>query len=70
MTFRKISFWLHLCTGVAAGIVVLLMSVTGVVLTYEKQITAWADRHYRVTPPSSGVRHLPVETLLSKVREN
>ena len=54
MTFRKILFWFHLCTGVVAGIVVLIMSVTGVLLMYEKQMTAWADRGYRVTPPSSG----------------
>jgi len=69
MTFRKILFWLHLCTGVVAGIVVLIMSVTGVLLMYEKQMTAWADRSYRVTPPSSGATRLPVEALLGKVRE-
>jgi uncharacterized iron-regulated membrane protein len=70
MTFRKILFWLHLCTGVVAGIVVLIMSVTGVLLMYEKQITSWADRDYSVTPLSSGGTRLPVEALLSKVREN
>lgn len=69
MTFRKILFWLHLCTGVVAGIVVLIMSVTGVLLMYEKQMTAWADRGHRVAPPSSGAMRLPVETLLGKVRE-
>ena len=45
------------------------MSVTGVLLMYEKQMTAWADRGYRVAPPSSGATRLPVETLLGKVRE-
>ena len=45
------------------------MSVTGVLLMYEKQMTAWADRGYRVAPPSSGAARLPVETLLGKVRE-
>jgi uncharacterized iron-regulated membrane protein len=70
MSFRKILFWLHLCTGLVAGTVVLIMSVTGVLLMYEKQITAWADRGYRVTSPSSGVTRLPVETLLARVREN
>ena len=69
MTFHKVLFWLHLCTGVVAGIVVLMMSVTGVLLMYEKQMTAWADRKYRVTPPSPAATRLPVETLLSKVRE-
>ena len=69
MTFRKVLFWCHLSTGVVAGIVVLIMSVTGVLLMYEKQMTAWADRGYRVGRPSSGAARLPVEALLGKVRE-
>ena len=69
MTFRKVLFWCHLSTGVVAGIVVLIMSVTGVLLMYEKQMTAWADRGYRVAIPSSGAVRLPVEALLGKVRE-
>ena len=40
---RKTIFWLHLITGVVAGVVILIMSVTGVLLMYQKQITAWAD---------------------------
>lgn len=67
--FRKLLFWCHLTTGVLAGIVVLIMSVTGVLLTYERQMVAWADtRHYQITPPADTAR-LPLETLLAKVRE-
>ena len=44
MTFRSLIFWLHLTAGVVAGTVVLMMSVTGVLLTYEKQMVAWAER--------------------------
>lgn len=67
--FRKILFWCHLSTGVSAGIVILIMSVTGVLLTYERQMIAWADtRHYQVTSPADAAR-LPIETLLAKVRE-
>lgn len=69
MTFRKVLFWLHLITGTIAGIVILIMSITGVVLMYEKQIIRWTDRGYRSGPPSSGAARLPVETLLAKVRE-
>ena len=43
MTFRKVLFWCHLATGVSAGVVILIMSVTGGLLAYEKQIIAWAD---------------------------
>jgi uncharacterized iron-regulated membrane protein len=68
--FRKIIFWLHLPVGVIAGIVILIMCVTGVLLSYEKQITAWADtRGYRSAPPTADTQHLPVETLLAKARE-
>jgi uncharacterized iron-regulated membrane protein len=68
--FRKIIFWCHLPVGVTAGIVILIMSVTGALLTYEKQIVAWADkRNYRVTPPSGELSRLPLDVLLAKVRE-
>ncbi len=69
--FRKVIFWCHLLTGVTAGLIVLNMSVTGVLLTYEKQIIAWADtRNYRIAPPSPEASRLPVETLLTKARDS
>ena len=40
---RSTIFWIHLVCGVAAGVVVLMMSVTGVILTYERQMLAWAE---------------------------
>lgn len=64
--FRTIVFWLHLVSGLVVGAVVLVMSLTGVLLMYEQQITEWADRGYRSTPPP-GAQPLPVETLLAKV---
>lgn len=68
--FRKVLFWCHLTVGVIGGLVILMMSVTGVLLTYERQIIAWADtRNYQVVPPSTGAARLPVESLLAKVRE-
>ncbi|MGH9939585.1 MAG: PepSY-associated TM helix domain-containing protein [Blastocatellia bacterium] len=68
--FRKALFWCHLTVGVIAGLVILIMSVTGALLTYERQIIYWADtRDYRVAPPSPGATRLSVETLLAKARE-
>lgn len=68
--FRKVIFWCHLVTGVIGGIIVLIMSVTGVLLMYEKQITLWADtRNYRAEPPSGATR-LSVETLINGVRQS
>ncbi|HZN07386.1 MAG TPA: PepSY-associated TM helix domain-containing protein, partial [Pyrinomonadaceae bacterium] len=67
---RKIIFWCHLPVGVVAGLVILNMCVTGVLLTYEKQIISWADtRAYRSAPPTAEARHLPVETLIAKAAE-
>jgi uncharacterized iron-regulated membrane protein len=61
---------MHLSAGVFAGIVVLIMSVTGVLLTYQKQMQAWADtRQHRAAPPSPDAKRLPVEVLLGKVRD-
>jgi uncharacterized iron-regulated membrane protein len=68
---RRIIFWCHLPVGVIAGVVILIMCVTGVLLSYEKQITSWADtRGYRSAPPTQETRHLPVETLITKARES
>src|SRR5262245_30850724 len=68
--FRKIFFWCHLLTGVTAGVIIFTMSVTGVLLTYEKQITSWADlRASRIALPSPDASRLPVETLLAEARK-
>ena len=67
---RKIIFWCHLPVGAIAGVVILTMCVTGVLLSFEKQITSWADtRGYRAAPPAPDTKHLPVETLIAKARE-
>ena len=65
-TLRLLIFWMHLIAGVAAGVVVLIMSITGVALTYEKQMLEWADRGAWTAPSPADARHLPPETLLAK----
>ena len=54
--FRKTVFWLHLGTGVVVGLVVAMMSVTGVLLTYEHQFISWADSRSWPSPPPQAVR--------------
>ncbi|MEP7271397.1 MAG: PepSY-associated TM helix domain-containing protein [Acidobacteriota bacterium] len=67
---RKTIFWCHLAVGVLGGIVVLIMSLTGVLLTYQRQITSWADtRNHVVAPPAEGATRLSVESLLASFRE-
>ena len=70
MKLRKIIFWLHLTAGVVAGTVILMMSVTGVFLAFERQIVALAERDVRtVTPPASDAPRLSLDTLIAKARE-
>jgi uncharacterized iron-regulated membrane protein len=64
---RSTIFWIHLACGVAAGLVVLLMSVTGVLLTYERQILAWADRTAYPAPTPDAER-LPLEELVAAAK--
>lgn len=64
---RKTLFWLHLLTGITAGIVILIMSLTGVLLTYEKQIIAWADRDYLTVPSTPGTPRVPTEAIVSTI---
>jgi uncharacterized iron-regulated membrane protein len=65
-SLRKIIFWLHLLAGLIAGVVILIMSVTGAALAFEKEIVAWADREARRVVPAP--ERLPLDELLAQVR--
>lgn len=64
---RKIFFWLHLAAGVIAGLVILIMSVTGVLLTYEKQMVSWFDQ--RSLPAVQSHTRLALEDLIRQAQE-
>ena len=66
MSVRKTIFWLHLIAGVVAGVVIFIMSVTGTLLMYQKQITAWADGA-TVTVPADTER-ISAAALIEKVK--
>lgn len=65
---RKVLFWMHLTAGLTVGVVVLMMSVTGVALMYEKQMMRWADVRSLPTQPQ-GTAPMPVEDLIARVRD-
>jgi uncharacterized iron-regulated membrane protein len=65
---RRLIFWAHLSCGVTAGLVVLMMSVTGAALTYKRQILAFADRGYYVEP-AEGQSRLSIDALLTTATE-
>ena len=58
MTFKRFIFWSHLTAGVLSGIIVFILSLTGVILMYEHQMEAAAEKDFYVTPE-------PGQTLLS-----
>ncbi|MEO8563424.1 MAG: PepSY-associated TM helix domain-containing protein [bacterium] len=68
--FRTLVFWLHLITGLTVGVVVLVMSVTGVLLTYERQMLQWADtRGLDGASPTAGAARLDVATLVTRATD-
>ena len=51
---RAVVFRLHLTVAVAAGLVILMMAATGVILASEELVTGLAERRHRVTVPQAG----------------
>lgn len=68
MKFRRLVFWAHLITGVAAGVVIFVMCVTGVLLAFERQINDWADTA-NCAPVQSFATRQPLASILGKVEE-
>ena len=67
MSLRRALFWVHLAVGVTAAIVILLVAVTGVILTFEAQLNEWALGGYRADPPDRGVVPLALDELIARV---
>ncbi|HYR27994.1 MAG TPA: PepSY-associated TM helix domain-containing protein [Thermoanaerobaculia bacterium] len=65
MALRKLLFWLHLTAGVVAGLVILVMSVTGVLLAFEKQVISFAERDLRAAASDAARAPLPVSQLIA-----
>ncbi len=53
--------------GVATGLVVLMMSVTGVILTYERQMLAWAE-NTAYPAPTPDAKRLTLEELVDAAK--
>jgi uncharacterized iron-regulated membrane protein len=68
VTLRKVFFWLHLTAGVIAGVVILLMSVTGVLLAFERQIVAYSERDLRAMNEQAAGARLPLSELVANAR--
>jgi uncharacterized iron-regulated membrane protein len=63
---RRVLFWSHLLAGVGAALVILIMAATGVLLGFERQIVAWADRHANLPVAAPTTQPLPMDDLLAR----
>lgn len=64
---RKIVFWLHLTLGLAAGLAIAVMCLTGAALAFEKDLIAWAERDARtVQTAETNQPRLPLEDVLQR----
>jgi uncharacterized iron-regulated membrane protein len=61
-------FWFHLSIGSLAGLVILVMCVTGILLAFERQINARDAIHYRVTA-SEHLPRIPIDRFLQSRRK-
>jgi len=64
MNIRKTFFWLHLIIGCSAAIFIFLMSITGVALTYERQMIKAAERSDYPKIPTTSSQTLPMSEIL------
>ncbi len=65
---RKCFFWSHLVVGICTGIIIFIMSATGVLLTYEKQIIDWDEARYSIVA-TQGEKTLTTDQVLNIARE-
>ncbi len=68
MTPRRVLFWIHLIAGCVAGLVILIMSVTGILLAYRRQIMHRAERVSQ-RQPGPGAQRLSLEQLLAAIQK-
>ncbi|GIX50292.1 MAG: hypothetical protein KatS3mg132_486 [Limisphaera sp.] len=67
--WRRWLFWIHLVAGVVAGAVILVMSLTGALIAFEKQLVAWAEgANRRAELPGEGTARLSLQSLVERLR--
>lgn len=62
---RSLLFGSHVALGVSGGVIIFIMSVTGALLGFERQLIARFDGLAKVVPPSAPAERLPIDSILS-----
>jgi uncharacterized iron-regulated membrane protein len=67
MNVRTVLFWTHLTAGAVAGTVILIMSVTGTVLTFQQSVLNIVEQSQRYVDAPAGAARLDFDALLARV---
>lgn len=67
--FRSVIFWLHLISGAVAGIIIFIMSVTGALLSFERQIIEWGERDARIVAARPDETRLTPQKVIDSFKE-
>lgn len=65
-SFRKFSNDIHLWLGIASGLVLFVVCLTGTILTFEKEIVEWADSDRYHVEAAAGATVIPIDELVAK----
>ncbi len=68
--FRKTIFWIHLVSALISGIVIAVMSITGIGIAFEEEILAWIDRDISQVEVPAATQAKPLEELLQIAAQN
>lgn len=69
-SIRTIFFWLHLAAGCVAGLVILAMSATGILLAFERQIDVWADAPAVLQGHADSTPRVPLDTAVAALKSD
>jgi Uncharacterized iron-regulated membrane protein len=67
--FRSIIFWMHLIAGALAGVIIFIMSVTGALLSFERQVIEFGERDARLVAEHPGETRLTAQQVIDKFKE-
>lgn len=67
-SFRKVIFWIHLTCGLLAGVVIFVMSVTGALLSFERNIIEFSERDVRYVAADQNASKLTPHEIIQRVR--
>lgn len=68
MTAKKLIGQLHLWLGIASGLVVIVVALTGSILVFEDEIDEWANKDFFFVEVPANTQRLPLDHLLQQAK--